>query len=227
MGAYCTTNIGIADLNFWCLVYDFQSLLAGVLAGIIALFALIPVRRQLRDSNLQARISHRETLATMLRTGLRRFEKVEESLRKPLSEAEKATMDPEGEPEEINTEAAHYLEQMLSRVLDWYLVVLADTESSEIEACKTGLKTALDSLVKTLADAHWADINDQQQDETYIPDDEWAKIVARCAEAKVEAAERVSAVTAARTALKEAQQDWVRSLRHQIAKLDREISKVS
>ena len=226
MGTYCTTNIGMADLNFWCVVYDFQTLLTGAIAVLVALLALIPVWRQLRDSNLQTRISRRETLASMLRTGLRRFAKVEESLKEPLGAAIRATMDPIGEAEEIDAETAHYLEQMFSGVIDWYLVVLAETEIPEIEARKSELKTALDALVETLGDAHWADHNDQQQDEVYIDDDKWAEIVKRCAEAKVEAAEKVSGVMAAHTALKETQQDCVRSLRHQIAKLDREIAKV-
>jgi len=44
----------------------------------VGIIAGIPVWRQLRDSNLQTRISHRETLATLLRDALRRYEKVEE-----------------------------------------------------------------------------------------------------------------------------------------------------
>lgn len=225
MQALCNANCALGGYGFWCLVYDFQTLIAGAIAVIVALLALIPVWCQLRDSNLQARMSRRETLATMLRAGLRRHAKVEESITRPLNAAVRATSDPVGEPEEIDTEAAFYLEQELSRILDWYLVVLADTESPEVEARKSVLKSALDALVETLGEAHWADHNDQQQDEDYIPDEEWEQIVARCAKAKVEAAEKVVSLCAAHRALTEAQNDWVRSLRSQIAALDRAIAK--
>lgn len=137
MGGYCNTASGINGLGFWCFIYDFQALVTGALAVLIALIALIPVWRQLRDSNLQTRISRRGTLADMLRAGLRRFAKVEEALRNPLRMAVDATMDPLGDAVPIDAEAAHHLEQVFARVLDWYLVVLAETEAPEIEACKS------------------------------------------------------------------------------------------
>ena len=223
MEAYCKAHGGFADV--WCLVYDFQTLIAGVIAVIVALLALFPVWCQLRDTNLQTRISRRETLATMLRAGLRRHAKVEESIARPLDEVARATSDPVGEPEAIDTEAAFYLEQQLSRVLDWYLVVLADTEPPEIETCKRALKSALDELVETLGEAHWADHNDQQHDEDYIPDEEWGRIVARCAQAKIDAADKVARARTAHRTLKTAQDRWSRSLRDQIAALDRAIAK--
>jgi hypothetical protein len=55
-------------------------------------------------------------------------------------------------------------------------------------------------------------------------DDEWAKIVARCAEAKTEACERLSQVESAYRRLREAQEVWIQSLRGQIAKLDMQIA---
>ena len=178
----------------------------------------------MRDSNLQTRISHRETFAGLLRSALRRYRRVEDAIGKPLAFAQRATHDPTGEPTEIGTEDAHHLEQMLSGVLDWYLEALADTEHQAIEEKKARLATALSSLRETLGDAHWADHNDQQQDEHFIADDEWAAIVARCAEAKTEAAEKVSALGAAYGALRDAQDEWVGSLRSQIAALDQSIA---
>ena len=153
MQTFCNANCALGGHGFWCLVYDFQTLIAGAIAVIVALLALIPVWCQLRDSNLQARMSRRETLATMLRAGLRRHAEVEESIARPLNAAVRATSDPVGEPQAIDTEAAFYLEQELSHILDWYLVVLADTESPEIEARKGVLKSTLDALVETLGQA--------------------------------------------------------------------------
>ena len=224
METICNQTGQCALTSFFCFVYDFQTLLTGAIAIIVAIIAGIPVWRQLRDSNLQTRISHRETLANLLRDALRRYEKVDQSIREPLSVASRATSDPEGEAIEIDAEDAHHIEQMLHGVLDWYLVVLADTEHSDIETPKAALKIALAKLGDTLNDAHWADHNDQQQEDVFIPDDEWARIVARCAEAKIEASERVSQVESDYRRLREAQEGWIQSLRGQIAKLDLQIA---
>ena len=43
-------------------IYNYQTLIAGVLAIGAAWYAGAPVWRQLKDSNLQTRIMHRETL---------------------------------------------------------------------------------------------------------------------------------------------------------------------
>lgn len=224
METICSQTSQCALMSFFCFVYDFQTLLIGAAAIIVAIIAGIPVWRQLKDTNLQTRISHRETLANLLRDALRRYEKVDQSIREPLSLASRATSDPEGEAIEIGAEDANQIEQMLHGVLDWYLVVLADTEHGEIETRKAALKAALVDLCDTLNDAHWADHNDQQQEDERIPDDEWAKIVARCSEAKIEASERVSQVASAYRCLREAQDVWTQSLRGQIAKLDLQIA---
>lgn len=224
METICSQTSHCGLMSFLCFVYDFQTLLIGAAAIIVAIIAGIPVWRQLRDTNLQTRISHRETLANLLRDALRRYENVDQAIREPLSVASRATSDPDGEAIEIDAEDAHHIEQMLHGVLNWYLVALADTEHSDIEARKAALKTALAKLGDTLNDAHWADHNDQQQEDVLIPDDEWATIVARCAEAKMEASERVSQVASAYRRLREAQDAWIQSLRGQIAKLDLQIA---
>lgn len=206
-----------------CFIYDFQTLLTGAVAIGVAIVAGIPVWRQLKDSNLQTRISHRETLATLLRDALTRFAKVQEAMRKPLSLADQLTFYPDGEPIEIEAEDAHHLEQTFNGLLDWYLVVLADTEHVDIESRKSDLKSRIEELVSTLSEAHWADHNSQQDEDYNFTDEEWAEIEARCAEAKIEASSRVSAVSKAYCALRDAQEAWVRSLRVQLAKLDRQI----
>lgn len=209
--------------SVFCFVYDFQTLLTGLLAIVVAVIAGIPVWRQLRDTNLQTRISHRETLVALLRDALRRYEKVNQSLSNPLSTASRATTDFDGEPIAIDPHGAHHLYQLFHGVLDWYLVVLADTEHNSIESCKTDLKLALGKLTDTLHDAHWADANEQHGEDYQIPDDKWKEIITRCAQAKIEAAERVSEVNAVYRALREAHEGWAQSLRAQIAKLDLQI----
>lgn len=44
--------------SFGCFIYDFQTLLIGAAAIIVAIVFGIPVWRQLKDTNLQTRISH-------------------------------------------------------------------------------------------------------------------------------------------------------------------------
>ena len=206
-----------------CFIYDFQTLLTGMAAIGVAVVAGIPVWRQLKDSNLQTRISHRETLATLLRDALQRYAEVEKAVREPMSFADRVTSDPIGEPVEIEAEAAHHLESMLHNVLDWYLVTLRDTEHADIEDAKTALKAALDRLVATLGEAHWADHNFQHDEDHDFSDETWAEIEARCDAAKVEATERVGEVERALRVLRGAQQQWVQSLRSQIARLDLQI----
>lgn len=224
METICSQAGGSALTGIACFIYDFQTLLTGLAAIMVAIIAGVPVWRQLKDTNLQTRISHRETLASLLRDALDRYERVDKSIREPLSLASRLTSDPEGEALPIEAPDAHHLEQVLSGRLDWYLVVLEATEEGDIESRKAGLKAALETLVTTLVDAHWADHNDQQQDDQRIPDAEWRTIVARCAEAKIEAATRVTQVEAAYRELRAAQQARIQSLRTQIAKLDLQIS---
>ncbi len=210
--------------SFGCFIYNFQTLLTGLAAIGVAVVAGLPVWRQLKDSNLQTRISHRETLVNMLRDALRRYSRVDKSIREPLATAQRVVFDPIGEPEAIDANDAHHLENMFRDVLDWYLVVLADTEHHDIETRKVELKAALDRLVQTLSDAHWADHNEQSDEDHDISDDDWAKILARNAAAKIDASEHVREADAAYRTLQDAQQQWVQSLRAHIASLDRQIS---
>lgn len=224
MEALCSDHVRCGWNAIWCLVYDFQTLITGLAAIGVALVAGIPVWRQLRDTNLQTKISHRETLANLLRDAIRRYASVDASIREPLAVASRTTFDPEGEPVAISTEDAYGVGQMLHGVLDWYLVVLANTEHPDIETAKTVFAAALQNLAKTLDDAHWADINYQDQDGGHISDDRWAETVARCAEAKLEAAGKIAAAEKAYGYLEKAQEAWKQSLRAQITKLDLQIA---
>ena len=206
-----------------CFIYDFQTLLTGIAAIGVAIVAGIPVWKQLKDTNLQTRISHRETLATLMRDALARFGKVEAAMREPLSMADRLTFYPDGEPMEIEAEGAHHLEQTFHGVLDWYLVILADTEHADIEARKLELRSAIEKLVSILSDAHWADHNFQQDEDHNFSNEEWTEIKARCVAAKIEASSRVREVSEAYRALVQAQQAWIQALRAQIAKLDQQI----
>jgi hypothetical protein len=73
-------------------------------------------------------------------------------------------------------------------------------------------------------DAHWPEHYDQNDEGHNIPDAQWAAILARCAEAKVEVAARVSEVQSPYRGLCRVQENWARSLRTRIAKLDLQIA---
>lgn len=224
MTGYCAQSGDGFLTGALCVVYDFQTLLTGLLAIAFAVWGGLPVWRQLKDTNLQTRISHRETLSTLLRDALSRHAKVEESLREPLALADRMTRDPIGEPQEIGPVAANNLEHMFNGVLDWYLVVLKDTESAAIEERKAELKVVLDRLVDTLNDAHWADHNEQSDEDHHYSDEVWAEILERQAAAQVEAADRIRDVRQTLAILQEAQTNLVAGIRAQIAKLDLQLS---
>ncbi len=211
-------------LGVGCFVYDFQTLLTGVAAIAVAVVAGVPVWRQLRDTNLQTRISHRETLALLLRDASARYERVDQSISKALAAAVDVTTDPMGEFQAIDPHDAHGVGQMFNGVLDWYLITLAETERADIERCKSELKNALDVLEKTLNTAHWAEHNFQSDEDHDYSDQKWAEILAECEEAKIQAAGRVAEVGSAYRALGKAQGEWMQSLRSRLAKLDLQIS---
>lgn len=224
METTCQLSSPSTALSLLCVLYEFQTLITGTAAIVVAIVVGIPVWRTLRDTNLQTRISHRETLAALLRDAVARYDRVAQSIREPLSIASRVTSDPLGNPVLIDPHDAHGVEQRVRGVLDWYLVVLADTEHSEIEDCKRVLRAALDDLVETLNDVYWPEHNDQVDEDHNIPDAQWAEILARAETARIDAASKVAAVEAAWRSLGKAQGDWAQSLRSRIAKLDLQIA---
>jgi hypothetical protein len=205
-------------------IYDFQTLIAGVLAIGAAYYAARPVWRQLKDTNLQTKIQHRETLAALAREAQDRFARVRKSVADPLTDLDRLTIDPAGNVEAIGAEDAFAIEQHLQGELDWYLVGLKGTEADGIEVAKAALKTAMDDLLHTLNDVHWIHHNEQHDEDHSIPDDEWAQINQRSKEAETLTAEKGSTVRAAVRALEAAQWKWTSDLRARIARLDLEIA---
>lgn len=205
-------------------VYDFQTLIAGVLAIGAAYYAARPVWRQLKDSNLQTKIQHRETLASLLRESQDRFSRAKKSIAQPMTDLVRLTSDPVGEPVPIGAHAAFEIEQRLDGELDWYLVDLKATEADEIEAAKATLRTALDDLLRTLNDVHWCEHNDQHDEDHSISDEEWAAILIRSKEAETLTAQKAATARTAVRGLETAQANWITGLRARIGKLDRDIA---
>lgn len=208
-------------------IYDFQTLIAGVLAIGAAYFAARPVWRQVRDSNLQTKIQHRETLASLMREGQDRFARVAKSIAEPMSALQRLTTDPAGDDMPIGGHDAFGIEQQLYGELDWYLVELKATEDEGIEAAKAGFKVALDDLLGTLNDVHWVEHNEQHDEDHSISDEEWAAILVRSKEAETLAAEKGAEARRAFRTLGAAQAAWLNRLRGRIARLDLEIAAAS
>lgn len=217
----CTLLVSVG-----CWIYDFQTLIAGVLAIAAAIYAATPVWRELKETNLQTRIQRRETLASLLRESLERYARVAKDIERPLSDLDRLTSDPDGEPIEIDENDAHGMEQRLNGALNWYLVTLKSTETEQIEVAKEKLATALASLTGTLNDVYWTSHNDQHDEGHAIPDDVWAELVKRSGEAPLLAAEKVGQARNAFRALEAAQSAWIDMLRGQIAKLDLSIAEL-
>lgn len=205
-------------------IYQYQTLVTGLLAIGAAYYGAAPVWRQLRDSNLQTRIMHRETLAVRLREAEERAGRVAKAIDDPLWRAQEVTSDPAGEPVEIGEHDAHGVEQMILGRLDWYLVTLEGTEDTRVEEAKAALKAALKDLTDTLSDVHWPAHNDQSGEDYSMTDEEWAEVLRKAEEGKKLAGEKVSAAWTANRALKAAQEAWIKELRQQIARLDSNIA---
>ena len=206
-------------------IYNYQTLIAGVLAIGAAWYAGAPVWRQLKDSNLQTRIMHRETLAIRLREAEERAVRVAKAIDDPLWKAQDVTSGPAGEPLEITEHDAHGVEQMIIGRLDWYLITLEGTEDAAVEEAKAALKAALKDLTDTLSDVHWPAHNDQSGEDYSMTDEEWAEVLQKAEDGKKLATAKISAAWKANRALKGAQQASIDGLRRQIAALDQSIAR--
>lgn len=225
MGLTASNLLSVLWTGAGTFIYHYQTLITGILAIGAAWYAGAPVWRQLKDSNLQTRIIHREALAVRLREAEERAARVAKAIDDPLWKAQEVTSDPAGEPVEIGAPEAHHLEQMILDRLDWYLVALQGTEDAPIEEAKRSLRAALKDLTDTLSDVHWPAHNDQSGEDYSKTNEEWGEVLRKANEGKTLAAEKVGVAWRANRALKETQQASINQLRQQIAQLDQSIAK--
>lgn len=205
-------------------IYDFQTLIAAVIAIGAAWYAGSPVWQQLKDSNLQTYIMQRDTLAARLIEAEQRVARVAAELEGPLRQAQRVTMDASGEPIEVLPYDAFGVAGMLEGCADWYLVTLRGTEGDAVEKAKNELKQALDDLRATLSDVHWPVHNEQMCEDHNFTDVEWAEVERKAKEGAVIANEKVSTTLAANRALRTAQNHAIDEIRKRISRLDHRIS---
>ena len=205
-------------------IYDYQTLVTGVLAVGAAYYGASPVWRQLRDSNLQTQIMLREGLAERLHETEERTARVSKEIDDGLWKAQELTSDPHGDAPRISEQDAFGLEQMIEGRLNWYLVTLRDTETAYVEDAKRELKKALDSLTDTLSDIHWPAHNDQSGEDYSKTDEEWAEVLQKAETGKSSVAQKVSDAWEANRALKSAHEKWIGELRKRISRLDLRIA---
>jgi len=225
MGITASNLVSVLWAGAGSFIYNYQTLITGVLAIGAAWYAGAPVWRQLKDSNLQTRIMHRETLAIRLREIEERAARVAKAIDGPLWQARDVTSDPAGEPVEVGEHDAFGVEQMVLGKLNWYLVTLEGTEDARIEEAKAALKGALKDLTDTLSDIHRPASSHQEGEDYSLTDEEWAEVERKAEESKPLATEKVSAAWKANRALKAAQEKVANELRQQIAQLDHSIAK--
>lgn len=225
--SYCPSLVDNAQTNlsvFVGCVHSYQSLIAGLLAILAAYVAARPVWRQLRDIRLQTAITRRETLSLRMHEAIDRFHRADKEMDKPLTTLVHTTWGPAGDPLEIDDNDGHGLYITIAGKLNWYLEDLRETEAHEIEVAKAKLLQAREDLQYTLNEAHWPAAHGQS-DETYsLTNEQWQEALEKAKLAKVQAAEKVSAFSAAWHELREAQSLWVKNTRQRIATLDNEIS---
>ena len=201
-------------------IYDYQTLITGVLAVGAAYYGASPVWRQLNDSNVQTRIMLRDSLAVRLREAEERKARVSTSIEDALWQAQRVTSEHQGEPIEISEHDAFDLDQMIEGHLDWYLVVLRDTEDSSIEEAKSKFKQALNHLTDVLSDIHWPAHNDQHGENYSMTDEEWADVLQKAAVGKVKVSQKVGDAWKAFYELQSAQGKSIDELLQRIARLD-------
>lgn len=110
---------GTSDAGLCLFVYNYQTLLTGLIALVAALIAVAPVVRQLSLSRLQSAIMTRDVLGKRLSETEARRTRAAAALQKVTVDFERDIYsdDPEGEPK-IGAEWAFYAEQTLETLLD-------------------------------------------------------------------------------------------------------------
>ncbi|MEE1878513.1 hypothetical protein [Altererythrobacter litoralis] len=204
-------------------IYHYQTLITGILAIGAAWYAGAPVWRQLKDSNLQTRMLHRETLSMRLKEEEQLTIKLKDIIEQPLYEAGRVTSDPDGEPIKVGPHEAFNVETLISTARNQAKAALRNNFDPEVENAKSALFVALDDLATTLDDVSVPARIDQH--EYNLSDEKWVEIEQKAKEAETLAAAKVSEVWKAHKALQAARTSLIAGLRGQIARLDESITK--
>ena len=159
----------------WKLLYDWQTLITGVMALVAAGVAAWLVWRQIRSLEVQSAVMARETLVMRVAA----IESMRETTRQKVSSITTEFMAPlhpyedGGEPPDINTDWAHQAEQIANRVV---AVLIAHQETSLDGEAIDAKRKATIQQVKTLSDClckiHTPDHADLEDTEWNLTTDE-------------------------------------------------------
>lgn len=210
--------------EFFCIVYDFQTLIAGALAIISAVLAGMPVWRQIRDSNLQTKISLRQSLYTIMDSQKKVLDRLNSSLDDRIRDASILLFGPDGEEVNPDVHGIFYLDGRFRGAIEWYLNEKENTESSFTLERRKEFISAYEILCETLHNAHWADHNEQFDVDQSFSDEKWNEILAECAQAKLDLHQKLEAFEGELHRLRQAHADWIDSIRSKLARLNAEIS---
>lgn len=168
-------------------IYDFQTLIAGLVAVAAALYGAAPVYRQLELTRTQSNA----VLMSMLQDRFAAVEQAVSAMRKevltPLRELNRVyQFDYEvDEVTKISAEAAHHYDQLISGGARWLEDAYRWRDSVATENAKRLLVCELEALTDLLSDAHAPEHTDQVGEDYAMNDEEWAAFVHRAEEAKI------------------------------------------
>ncbi len=118
MNAVCDVTASMLS-GLWCYVYDFQTLIVGMLAIMAAIFATLPVWGQLKQINFQSNTALRVLLLDRIQFTKGQRKWMSDRIR-TFNQTDLAQLNvgsPFGQ-EAINSHQAHHLEQRTDILLD-------------------------------------------------------------------------------------------------------------
>lgn len=194
------TGFVIAVQGLGRFLYDWQTLISGLIALVAAFVAVRPVWKQLALTQTQANGVLREMLLKREVEIGKAHVALVEKVRPPLNELDSELYSPDDQLLEFSAEGAHHYSQRISSAAHWLSTASKERDSAAVEVAKDALAEKLAAVEALLNEIHFPVSMDQEGEGYSISDEDWAKYVARSEAAQTEV---VGAVSAARSALRE------------------------
>lgn len=202
-------------------IYDYQTLIAGMLALAAAYFAVRPVWRQLELTQTQSNGVLREMLqdrqAEVQQARAALMDKVGSKL---FDLDHLLAWNADDDDEQISEPDAHGHEQILSQSISWLRVGYHWRDSSKVETARAELIEKIDSLLRILNEIVAPVHTDQHDEYRSISDEDWAAFLARAVAAKSEVAGSVGAARAALNKLLQEMESEAAALKERLTKVN-------
>ena len=219
--ALLANQIWLGLVGMGQIIYDYQTLIAGVGAIGAAIIAVRPVYRQLDLMRTQSNA----VLKDMLLQRQAELEQAAVAVKKHVGErlddlGREYTWHEADEDIRLTETQAHHYDQHISSALGWIRLGYRWRDNPIMEGKRALLISALDELIGKLGDIYFT-ASHQQHDEDYsIDDEEWARLEQRGENAKSEIYPALVVAEAALTAFVDANQQELAVIDAQLRKLD-------